>query len=184
LKAHLAAEPVQPRRTQHGLFTPAASEPEKLELTVARIRHLVGADHVGTPELRDTHHPDSFSMHAFAPAHISCAGVSDHPADAPRLCLRRFRPPRYAQVLVVNNQPVRVLSLSISGRVVMAKGPWRTSGEWWQSAGSAADGQLLRAMENAAWNRDEWDVALETGGVFRIFRDIDSNRWFVEASYD
>jgi protein ImuB len=166
LKAHLAAEPVKPRHTQHGLFMPASPEPEKLEVTVARVKHLVGAANVGTPELNDTHRPDSFSMAAFAPAGVPGATAARATAQ---LCLRRFRPPRYAQVLIVNGRPVRVISPSVSGRVVMAKGPWRTSGEWWRSD---------------AWNRDEWDIALEDGGVFRIYREIDSERWFIEASYD
>ena len=48
----------------------ALPEPEKLELTVARVRHLVGDDRVGTPELRDTHRPDSFLMRAFAPRDV------------------------------------------------------------------------------------------------------------------
>ena len=52
LKVHLRAEPAKPRRTQHGLFVPASPEPEKLELTVARLRSLVGEGQVGTPELR------------------------------------------------------------------------------------------------------------------------------------
>ncbi len=169
LKVHLAAEPVKPRRMQRGLFLPAAPEPEKLEMTVARVRHLVGAGNVGTPELNDTHRPDSFSLRGFAPAQPQPNGPNASTAESCHLCLRRFRPPRYSQVLVVNHQPVRVLSPSISGRVVMARGPWRTSGDWWRGD---------------AWNRDEWDVALETGGVFRLFRELDSGRWFIEAAYD
>jgi protein ImuB len=167
LKVHLQAEPVKPRRTQQGLFVPSSPEPEKLELTVARLRHLVGDGQVGTPVLANTHRPDTFHMRAFAPA----AAVAEKPpvAASPRLCLRRFRPPRYAQVIVVNHQPVRVASPSVSGRVVMAKGPWRTSGEWWR-----AD----------AWNRDEWDIALESGALYRVFQEIDGGRWFIEGSYD
>ena len=171
LKVYLAAEPVKPRRTQQGLFVPSSPEPEKLELTVARVRHLVGQDRVGTPEISDTHRPDAFVMRAFAPSSASMA-IEEAPEEAPpqpRLCLRRFRPPRYAQVLVVNHQPVRVISQSVQGRVVMAKGPWRTCGEWWRQD---------------AWNRDEWDVALEAGGVYRLFQEVDSGRWFVEGSYD
>ena len=168
VKVCLAAEPVKPRRTQQGLFVPSSPEPEKLELTVARVRHLVGQDRVGTPEISNTHRPDAFVMRAFAPADASMAVMEEAPA-LPRLCLRRFRPPRYAQVLVVNHQPVRVISQSVQGRVVMAKGPWRTSGEWWRQD---------------AWNRDEWDVALEAGGVYRVFQEIEPGRWFVEGSYD
>ena len=139
LKVHLRAEPVKPRRTQHGLFVPSSPEPEKLELTVARLRHLVGDGQVGTPELKDTHRPDSFFMRGFAPRQAVAQNriaVAENAllwkCKTPGLCLRRFRPPRYAQVIVVNHQPVRVVSPSVSGRVVMAKGPWRTSGEWWR----------------------------------------------------
>ena len=169
LKVHLKAEPVKPRRTQHGLFVPSSPEPEKLELTVARLRHLVGDGQVGTPELMDTHRPDSFFMRGFAPrpalAQDQSVAVAEMPvAEIPhaRLCLRRFRPPRYAQVIVVNHQPVRVVSPSVSGRVVMAKGPWRTSGEWWRES----------AGNEGAWNRDEWDIALESGALYRLFQEV------------
>jgi protein ImuB len=171
LKVHLQAEPVKSRRTQHGLFVPSSPEPEKLELTVARLRHLVGDGRVGTPEVRNTHSPDSFIMHAFAPRHSDNPGrtaVVELPVA--QLCLRRFRPPRYVQVIVVNRQPVRIVSPSVSGRVVMAKGPWRTSGEWWR--------------EEGAWNRDEWDVALESGALYRLFQEGSQSRWFIEGSYD
>jgi len=176
LKVRLRAEPVKPRRTQQGLFVPSAPEAEKLELTLARVKHLVGAGRVGIPELSNTHRPDSFTLHP-------SFSVSQNPGNAGgavdstcRLSLRRYRPPRHTQVLVVNHQPVRIISPSISGRVVMAKGPWRTSGDWWKS------GELEK--EAAAWNRDEWDVALESGALYRLFEEAGSRRWFIEGSYD
>jgi hypothetical protein len=36
----------------------------------------------------------------------------------------------------------------------------------------------------AGWNRDEWDVALSDGGLYRIFEDRDTGRWFVGAVVD
>jgi protein ImuB len=181
LKVHLKAEPVKPRRTQQGLFVPSSPEPEKLEVTVARLRHLVGDGQVGTPELADTHRPDSFFMRGFAPRQamaLNTSRIAVAETAVARLCLRRFRPPRYAQVIVVNHQPVRVVSPTVNGRVVMAKGPWRTSGEWW------GEGR---------WNRDEWDVALESGALYRLFQEIVlpeardevlGGRWFIEGGYD
>jgi protein ImuB len=170
LKVHLRAEPVKPRRTQRGLFVPSTPEPEKLELTVARLRHLVGEGQVGTPEVADTHRPDSYFMRGFAPRQAGAIAEMDQvEKQQARLCLRRFRPPRYAQVIVVNRQPVRVVSPAINGRVVMAKGPWRASGEWWRPD---------------AWARDEWDVALESGGLYRLFQEEGGGRWFIEGSYD
>jgi len=186
LKVYLKAEPVKPRRTQHGLFVPSSPEPEKLELTVARLRHLVGDGRVGTPELADTHRPDSFVMRGFAPrqaveqsGRIAVAEMPGVEMQNARLCLRRFRPPRYAQVIVVNHQPVRVVSPSVNGRVVMAKGPWRTSGEWWRG-GERED----KEGNDTAWNRDEWDIALESGALYRLFQDAAQGRWFIEGSYD
>ena len=35
-----------------------------------------------------------------------------------------------------------------------------------------------------SWNRDEWDVAVADGGVYRIFQDRDTDRWFVDAIVD
>ena len=61
----IAAEPAKPRVLQNGLFIPLAPEPEKLELTLARLAKLVGAGNVGSPELLDTYRPDSFRMKRF-----------------------------------------------------------------------------------------------------------------------
>jgi protein ImuB len=167
LRVRIEAEPVKPSRTQHGLFLPASPEPQKLEVTVARVKHLVGAGRVGTPELRDTHRPDSFALRQFAPGLALLS--RDREGAVPKLCLRRYRPPRVVQVLMVNHQPVRLFSASVTGRVVMARGPWRTSGEWWRED---------------AWNHDEWDIALDTGSLYRVYCDIDTNRWFLEGAYD
>lgn len=167
LKVHLAAEPVKPRRTQHGLFLPAAPEAEKLEVTLARIRHLVGEENVGSPEIRNTHRPDNFVMRPFAPPPAETCALPE-PVE-PRLGLRRYRPPRYAQVMVAHCQPVRIVSPAVTGPVVTAKGPWKTSGDWWKTD---------------AWSRDEWDIEVERGGLYRVFRETESSRWFIEGTYD
>lgn len=165
LKVFLAAEPVKPRRTQQGLFVSLSPEPEKLELTIARIRHLTGPDKVGTPALLNTHRPDSFVMRPFCPG----ASLLTPSPPAPRLALRRFRPARYAQVIVAHERPARITSSSVNGAVVTAKGPWRTSGDWWRAS---------------QWNRDEWDIEISSGGLYRLYLELDSRRWFVEGSYD
>ena len=64
-KVHVEAIPTRPRTVQNGLFTPLAPEPEKLELTLARIAHIVGKDNVGSPGPLDTHRRDAFRMQAF-----------------------------------------------------------------------------------------------------------------------
>jgi len=177
----IGAEPVKPRSSQPGLFIPLAPEPEKLEITLARLAKLVGADKVGTPELLDTHRPDAFRMKHFR------VGVrkksSPQPATRNQQCLmgfRIFRPPRRAEVQTTHGQPVRInarganSSWRVRGKVICASGPWRTSGNWWRTD---------------IWARDEWDVAVtdstsQSEVLCRIYRDMASEEWFVAGIYD
>ena len=135
LKVHLKAEPVKPRRTQHGLFVPSSPEPEKLELTVARLRHLVGDGQVGTPELVDTHRPDSFLMRGFAPRQAMALNTSALRLRRQPIAAAVFTPLSAAEVCAGDRgEPAAGAGgiATVNGRVVMAKGPWRTSGEWWR----------------------------------------------------
>jgi len=140
--------PTDPRRVQHGLFTPAAPEPEKLELTLGKIRALVGQKNVKTPELRNTHRPGW--------------SIGDS-----RLAFRYFRPPITARVEIEGGQPKHVSTRVCRGKIAKLSGPWRTSGDWWR-----AD----------QWNRDEWDLGLPDGSLYRLY--CDQGGWFVEGSYD
>ena len=58
----MGVNPVKPQAAQGGLFVLAKPEPVKLELTLARIRSIVGEGRAGTPELLDTHRPGAFRM--------------------------------------------------------------------------------------------------------------------------
>jgi hypothetical protein len=108
--------------------------------------------------------------------------------------LRRCRQPVAARVAVADGRPVRVTTDRrgyAGGTVTRCAGPWRTSGEWW-AGGAEQAGQAGRENSNGpippiqprAWDRDEWDVALGDGGVYRIFRERDTDRWFVDAIVD
>jgi len=68
LKVAIAAEPVRPRVAQGDLFLPRAPDPQKLELTLARLKGVVGEDRAGSPELLDTHRPDALRMRKFVGA--------------------------------------------------------------------------------------------------------------------
>ncbi|MGB7151657.1 MAG: hypothetical protein WBD45_21045 [Terriglobales bacterium] len=67
VKIELSAQPARPRALQSGLFQPVFPEPEKLELTLARIAGIVGEGRVGSVELSDTHREGAFAMRHFAP---------------------------------------------------------------------------------------------------------------------
>jgi protein ImuB len=178
------AEPVQPRLAQTGLFIPLAPEPEKLELTLARLAKLVGADKVGSPEILNTHRPDAFRMKRFNLARGLKSSRNRQSAIANRQCLlgfRVFRPPWPAEVQVMQGRPAGIRAYDVKsaclvrGKIICASGPWRTSGDWWRPD---------------LWVRDEWDIAVadsmpkQNEVVCRIYRDLRNNDWFVEGIYD
>ncbi len=161
MRVWLEAEPAKPRAAQSGLFIPISPEPEKLELTLARLKSLVGDENVGSPALVDTHRPGAFQMLdrplAPSPAHPLTSSAS----------LRALRPARPARVQMASGQPVHVQAEGVRGHVISSAGPWRTSGDWWTTD---------------PWARDEWDVALNDGALYRIY--CEQGCWFVEGSYD
>jgi protein ImuB len=159
----LSLKPVHPRTIQSGIFLPATPAPDKLELTLVRIRGIVGENNVGVPELLNTHHPHPFRMSTNQPR----VSGEPPPVDS-RQALRYCRPPVPASVELAGNRPTSITAPGIHGRVLNAAGPWRTSGDWWTST---------------SWNRDEWDITLANGALYRVYREPD-NRWFVEGTYD
>src|SRR5579864_4036937 len=179
VKIHLAAEPARPRSAQGGLFLPPSPEPEKLELTLARIASMVGENNVGAVELLDTHHPEGFRMRRFVSAapHNNDRGKPPDSAEGRSAvtALRRFRPPLRVQVTVENSQPVSLACArkkDVQGNVLWKAGPWRSSGDWW---------------EREAWSRDEWDLAVRNGeavSFYRLVHDLLGGGWFVEGTYD
>jgi protein ImuB len=179
VKIHLSAEPARPRSAQGGLFLPPAPEPEKLELTLARIAGIVGEQRVGAVELLDTHHPEGFRMRRFVAEVARKTRQRKSPdtreAQAAVTALRRFRPPLRANVMLENGQPMRLTcpnKKEVQGEVLWKAGPWRFSGDWW---------------EREAWSRDEWDLALRNGeavAFYRLVHDLLAGEWFLEGMYD
>jgi len=235
IAASMTCEPAKPRSIQNGLFQPLSPEPEKLELTLARLIRLVGESNVGSPELVDTHRPGAFCIKRFIvkreaakrkrgrggdrerrrggeganeelqiencklkianllnPRRFSIfnfqfaiCNSSSSPSplapSPPLLGFRVFRPPLRAEVEAPDGWPARIKAQagggrSIRGNILRVAGPWRTSGDWW-----AQD----------RWARDEWDVTVAAGSVsqeggtlYRIYRDLRSDGWFVEGVYD
>jgi protein ImuB len=134
------------------------------------------APRVGSPELLDVHRADAFVMKKFAPEPVTRASQNSTQTTGPLTALRIFRPPLPAKVELKDGTPTAVIANAQRGTVVALAGPWRTSGEWWTEH---------------PWSREEWDVALrlktakqEQFVLYRVYRDLQKNDWFVEASYD
>ncbi len=198
LGVHVHLNPVEPRALQHGLFVPQAPAPEKLSLTLARLTALVGEGNAGSPALLNTHRPDAFQMQAFSPEKRIGGGNGDgggkensllcpqppvpgapseslrgpsgiSPLSAFRFAFRYARPAPSAQVRLKSERPITVkFQTHRNTREVLASaGPWRASGDWWTPS---------------PWDREEWDIELSDGGLYRVFRS--SREWFLEGVYD
>jgi protein ImuB len=197
-KIEMAADAAPPRVAQSGLFAPKGPDPEKLELTIARLAKLVGESNVGVAELLDTHRAENFRMARWAgdansplkkTTRKKTAALADdgksQAARQPASGFRVIRPAVTASVKVDEERPVRICFSGMQGDVVAASGPWRSSGEWWQEDG---------------WDQDEWDLAIDFGsrgglhnksaspwpqyGVYRIYYDAPRRSWFVRGFYD
>ena len=122
--------------------------------------------------------------------------------------LRRCRQPVPARVAVSDGRPVRVTTDRrefTGGAVLHCAGPWRTSGEWWASREVSSEKLEVRSeksqvrsqnsersvlstshftLHTSQWDRDEWDVALGDGAVYRIFQERARGAWFIDAIVD
>ncbi|MHB8218261.1 MAG: DNA polymerase Y family protein [Candidatus Sulfotelmatobacter sp.] len=179
VKIHLVAEAARPRSAQGGLFLPPSPEPEKLELTLARIAGLVGESRVGSVELLDTHRAEGFRLRRFVPRIVQ-GTHAQKPSEPEKeksavAALRMFRSRLRATVIFENGELARVSCTKkkeVQGSVLWKAGPWRSSGDWW---------------EREAWARDEWDIALQNADgvvLYRLVHDLLGGGWFVEGTYD
>jgi protein ImuB len=166
VKITLSADPSRPRAAQSGLFVPNSPDPEKLELTVARLAKLVGNTNIGSPELVDSHRPGEFRMSRFNPpvndpptrrkskagGHVVVADTQEKQEESQlrrsSLGFRTFRPPLPATIELRDGCPSRVFFRGVYGNVAAVSGPWRTSGDWWR---------------DDSWLHDEWDIEVRLG---------------------
>jgi len=193
-KITLRADATSPRVIEGNLFLPSVPDPENLELTIARIVHVVGEGNVGSPSLTNTHRPGDFEMQRFlisqdAPKINSRCDRAQNRADkradgAIPASFRVFRPVIPAKLDWHTGLPTRVAFQDLWGEVSTASGPWRTSGDWWRED---------------SWQQDEWDLEIHfqdaversfshglppNSGIYRFFYDSLRRGWFVRGVYD
>ena len=180
-------EPTPGRVTQWTLLERAQPAPEQVSTLVARLSALMGDTHVGSPRLTDTWKPGAFAMAPFEVSEVPRVAEVPRVPRVPKVpgrgaevpgaevpsALRRFRFPIPTRVQVQEGRPIRVATDRqgfSSGAIVQSAGPWRTSGEWWQ--------------EGQAWDRDEWDVAMADGTIYRLVVERGVGQWFLEGIVD
>lgn len=165
----ITAETGDPSKVQLGLFSPQLPEADRLDVTLARIAAMVGEDRVGSPVLKDTHHPDRFAIAGF---NVNEAKQTSK-AIIQRPGIRRLRPEETIAMFLHNNQPVEFRFRSISHRIERAWGPWQMSSCWWSEE---------------SWSIEQWDVvaqAMNKSKIFcRLVHDRMNSEWRMAAFYD
>jgi protein ImuB len=205
----VAVDPMPGRVVQFSLLTRPLPSPEQVSTLMARLNALMGEGRCGSAVAVDSWEPGAFAMKPFAP---NDAGMRDlgsgiknaEPANPripdpgspipPVVALRRFRFPVPVRVRVDRGAPVRVIADRrgwSGGHVETSAGPWRSSGGWWIDEADRDTPRRHRGTELSpklvdvkAWERDEWDVTLSDGATYRIFRERDTDAWFIEGVVD
>jgi len=166
----LDAEPGSANQAQLGLFSPLLPEPSRLDVTLARIRAIVGDENAGRAVLTDTHRLDGFRMEPFALSFKKAAGA---PAAPLRAAMRQLRPAEAVCVTLQSECPKGFLFRGRHYSIQRAYGPWLTSGEWWSAT---------------LWGCEQWDyVASGQDGAMLcgcLVRDVFRDEWQMAVLYD
>jgi protein ImuB len=167
----IKAKPGVINRTQLGIFTPQLPEPTMLDVTLARIRAVVGEGCVGRPVLIDTYQPQGFRIEPFA---VPAAYMSSSSASQTRSALRRQRSAENIYVTVQDDRPKTFVFRHVSYTTRQAYGPWPVSGDWWSQA---------------SWRIEQWDLvasAQEGGDLLCccVTHDLAQDRWQIAALHD
>lgn len=170
LAIDLNAESGSTNQVQLGLFSPQLPEPSRLDVTLARIRAIVGDENAGCAVLTDTHRLDGFRMEHFSISSTESAGIPSAPL---RSAMRRLRPAETISVILQGERPKAFTFRERHYSVERAYGPWRMGGEWWATT---------------SWRCEQWDLAARAHDGAMLFvcliRDLPRDQWQMVGLYD
>jgi protein ImuB len=176
----LSAEHGVTGKMQLGLFSPQLPEPMRLDVTLARIRAIVGEGRVGHARLKDTHRSvafDSFSVEPFAVPAAAPKSATRSKRSPPRASARQLRPAETVAVTLQSQRPERFCFRQQWYVVEQAYGPWIASGDWWNPT---------------LWSNRQWDLVARSCDDERtgsqlcccLVQDLARHLWQLVALYD
>ena len=158
--------PTRPLVRQQALFESGLRDAHGFAETLARAMAIISSDRVGTPQCDDTHRADAVTLTTPAVVIAAPAAAPLHPDVG--LPLRRYRPPLPVRLEFTAGRPTYLWTEAFHGEIVRHVGPWPSSGDWWQN--------------DRAWQRQDWDIALAAGGLYRLL--LIGDAYFIEGEYD
>ena len=170
LSLTLSADPGSTSKIQLGLFSPQLPEPMGLDVTLARIRAIVGDECVGRAVLNDTHQPKGFRMEPFTVTAGSKPVISSSRFPS---ASRQLRPPENVSVTLQSQRPKAFVFREKRYVVERIYGPWLTGGDWWNPT---------------LWGLEQWDIVARARDSALLsccmVRDLMQDRWQMAALYD
>jgi protein ImuB len=152
LSLTVTADPGSTSKVQLGLFSPQLPEPDRLDITLARIRSFVGDQRVGRAVLEDSHRLDAFRIEPFTLPTTAPTATLPVPQAQARSARRRLRPPEPIAVTLHQRHPASFVFRNQRYTVERAWGPWFFSGNWW-------------GIE--CWSIEKWDIIALADGSAR-----------------
>lgn len=170
LSLTLSAEPGSTSKVQLGLFSPQLPEPMRLDVTLARIRAIVGDECVGSPVLNDTHQRKGFRMEPFTVSANSTSVISSSRSPS---ASRQLRSAENVSVTLQSQRPKAFVFRDKRYIVERIYGPWQTGGDWWNPT---------------LWGLEQWDLVARAQDSALLscclVRDLMQDRWQMAALYD
>lgn len=180
----LGAERLEEGGAELSLFAGGDPDPEIVGIALARLEAALGPNSTLRARVTEGNRFESrFCYEPFSASALASDStrrrVATQPAqprsDHATLALRLVTP-RAIDVVLREGMPAFVGTPPQA--VLDVAGPWRADEAWWDDAlGNDASASLCR---------DEFDVLLEDGALYRIARDTirDSERWTIRGTYD
>jgi protein ImuB len=170
LNVVLHAEPGSTSKVQLGLFSPQLPEAARLDVTLARVKAILGEENVGCAVLEDTHAPEPYRMGPFT---VPSSEAAISASEQSRTAVRQLRPPEEISVTLRDSQPTHFWFRERHYMVEHAYGPWRLSGDWWNLT---------------LWGMEQWDLVARAhdGATLccSIMHDLMHKEWQMAGLYD
>jgi protein ImuB len=195
---HVTSHFIPPRPAQRGLYAVSKPDPEKLLLTVNKLKKLVGEENVGVPVLLDQRVEKAFGIDVEGvPTGNAECGVrnaesvkstpdmkttsSEFPVDIQSDSA--FRTPHSAfesPIIAFSyfNPPIKAEVLVRDKKLIFLRTQFFSgrvkeySGVW----------KANSKWWDRSWKTQEWDIEIENHGVYRLCKV--GNDWFLAGEYD
>ena len=159
------------QRIQLGIFSPQHPDASHLQVTLARIRKVVGPDNAGSPVLEDSHRQSTFALRTFTTIDPY---LGNHTTGCSYLAKRQLKSPTPIDVSVLDHLPSLFFLAGCRFHIQKAYGPWKSTGKWWNSQ---------------PWDIEQWDVIATDVASRKLFRcclsmDKRTGWWCLDGIYD